>query len=52
MRIVAVITQRPVIEQILAHLGTRTAARSPPSTRAPTPGGAPRRRMGTASQAP
>lgn len=52
MRIVAVITQRSVIEQILAHLGTRTAARSPPSTRAPTPWGAPRRRMGTASHAP
>ncbi len=52
MRIVAVITLRSVIEQILAHLGTRTAARSPPATRAPTLWGAPRGRMGTASHAP
>ena len=49
MRIVAVITQRSVIDQILAHLGTRTtaAARSPPSTRAPVPWGTPRRRTAT-----
>ncbi len=49
MRIVAVITLRSVIEQILAHLGTRTtaAARSPPSTRAPAPWGPPSRRTAT-----
>ena len=49
MRIVAVITQRSVIDQILAHLGTRTAAaaRSPPSTRAPAPWGTPSRRAAT-----
>ncbi len=52
MRIVAVITLRSVIDQTLAHLGTRTAARSPPSTRAPTPWSAPRRRTGAASHAP
>ncbi len=49
MRLVAVITQRSVIDQILAHLGTRTtaAARSPPSTRAPAPWGPPSRRTAT-----
>ncbi len=49
MRIVAVITQRSVIDQILAHLGTRTtaAARSPPSPRASTAWGAARRRTAT-----
>jgi Putative transposase/Transposase zinc-binding domain len=49
MRIVAVITQRSVIDQILAHLGTRTtaAARSPPSTRASPTWCAARRRTAT-----
>ena len=51
MRVVAYITQTSVIEQILAHLRTRTratttahavGARSPPSTRAPAPRRAPR----------
>ena len=53
MRVVACITQTSVIEQILAHLRTRTrtratttahavGARSPPSTRAPAPRRAPR----------
>ena len=41
--IVACLTQRSVIDQILAHLGTRTGARSPPSTRAPATWGAARR---------
>ena len=41
MRLVALITQRSVIDQILTHLRTRgttearVGARSPPSTRAP-----------------
>ncbi len=52
MRIGAVITQRSVIDQILAHLRTRTAARSPPSARAPAPWGPPRRPTGAASHAP
>ncbi len=49
MRIVAFITQRAVIDQILTHLRTRATteaqagARSPPSTRAPSAARAPRR---------
>jgi len=55
MRIVACITQAAVIDQILAHLGTRAAgaqsgARSPPSTAASVARGA--RRRPTASTAP
>ena len=48
MRIVAFITQRPVIDQILGRLRARqapaahTGARSPPSTRAPANRGASR----------
>ena len=49
MRIVACITQRSGIDQILAHLGTRTGARSPPSTRAPATWGAARRPTATAA---
>jgi Putative transposase len=49
MRIVAVITQPAVIDQILTHLVTRTAARGPPSTRGPAAWDAGRRRSATSA---
>jgi energy-coupling factor transporter ATP-binding protein EcfA2 len=55
MRIVAVITQTSVIDQILTHLRARITtpgARSPPSTRAPAPWGAARRRRATPAPHP